>query len=406
MSASVIREILKVSSRPGVISFAGGLPSPDTFPLKEFEHAVKETLRVDGTRALQYMVTEGHAGLKNYLCGWLKKNGIEATEDQMLFTQGSQQGLDLLGKIFLNPSDSILVEDPTYLGAIQCLNAYQIKYLSVSIDEDGMDPMEVDRKLRRQKAKFLYVVPTFQNPAGFTMSLEKRKGLLKVAHKYGVPIVEDDPYSVLRFKGHPVPSLYALAKGEGVIYVSTFSKILSPGIRLGFILSDKGVMEKLIYAKQATDLQTNTFIQYAVYHYCQMGYLEKHIPNIIQDYAHRAAVMMKAIKENFPSEVHYIEPEGGMFVWCRLPKGIKASEVFKKAIQKNVAFVDGSVFYPNGGGENTFRLNFTNSTDDTIQTGIERLADVIKTFLEPLPSSRGRRPKRSHEIASSLRSSQ
>jgi 2-aminoadipate transaminase len=229
--------------------------------------------------------------------------------------------------------------------------------------------------------KFIYVVPTFQNPSGVTMTLERRKALLSIAAKKNIPIIEDDPYGLLRFKGKWVPSLYSLAKGKGVIYLSTFSKSLSPGIRLGYVLADGPIIQQLVFAKQAADLQTNSFIQHVVYHYCRMGFFEKHIPTIIKDYAHRANVMLSAIHEHFPSDVKIVEPEGGMFIWCTLPKGIKSADVFKKAIQQNVAFVDGSAFYANGGGENTMRLNFTNSSDDAIRSGIKRLGGVIRSFL-------------------------
>lgn len=382
MSASIIREILKVSSKPGIISFAGGLPAPETFPLKKFEKAMQEALRKEGTKALQYFVTEGHYQLKDYLCRWLTKQNIHGRPEQMLLTHGSQQALELLGKIFLDPGDTILVEDPTYLGAIQSFNIYETKYVTVPIDHDGMDPVALEKALDAHKnLKFIYVVPTFQNPAGTTMSLPRRKALIKLAHERRIPIIEDDPYGLLRFKGDWVPSLYSLAKGKGVVYMSTFSKLLSPGIRLGFLLAEEEIIKQLVLAKQPTDLQTNTLIQFAVYHYCKNGDLERHLPFIIKDYAHRANVMMAAIHEFFPPEVNCFEPEGGMFVWCHLPKGLKASTVFKKSIEAGVAFVDGSVFYANGGGENTMRLNFTNSTDASIRTGIKKLGDVIRTFL-------------------------
>ena len=381
MRASIIREILKVSQRPGIISFAGGMPAPETFPLEDFGRAVQDTLREDGTRALQYYITEGHPKLKEYMCGWLSKQGIDCTPDQMLLTHGSQQALDLLGKIFIGPNDSILVENPTYLGAIQSFNAYQTKYVTVPIDEQGMRLDELKQKLSKHKVRFAYTVPTFQNPAGVTMTLDRRKSFLEMARKKNVPIIEDDPYGLLRFKGTFVPSLYSLSKGRGVVYLSTFSKLLSPGIRLGYIVAEKEVIQQLVYAKQATDLQNNTFIQFAVYHYCKNGSLEKHIPSIIEDYKHRAGVMMNAIREFFPAQVKCYEPEGGMFVWCELPKGLKASKVFAKALKRNVAFVDGSVFFANGGGENTMRLNFTNSTDAAIRTGISHLAEAIRSFL-------------------------
>ncbi len=382
MRASIIREILKVSSKPGIISFAGGLPAPETFPLDKFEQAMSTALRQDGARALQYMVTEGLRPLKEYLCGWLEKQGIHATPDAMLMTHGSQQALELLGKIYINPGDSILVEDPTYLGAIQSFNTFETKYVTVPMDESGMQPEALEKALKKHPhVRFIYVVPTFHNPAGSTMSLERRQALVRIAHKHGVPILEDDPYGLLRFKGKALPSLYALAKGKGVIYMSTFSKLLSPGIRLGFVIGDKDVINQLVLAKQPTDLQTNSLIQYAVYHYCKAGHLETHLPVIIKDYTHRAQVMLDAIRRYFPPEVKFIEPEGGMFVWCTLPKGIKSADVFKKALKNGVAFVDGSVFFANGGGENTLRLNFTNSTDEMIRTGIQKLGQVIGSFL-------------------------
>jgi len=388
MRASIIREILKVSSKPGIISFAGGLPAPETFPLKKFEQAMIEALRRDGTKALQYMVTEGFRPLKEYLCGWLRKQRIQGTPEQMLMTHGSQQGLELLGKIFINPGDSVLVEDPTYLGAIQSFNTFETKYVTVPMDARGMSPEAVEKALqRRPQVKFIYVVPTFHNPAGSTMTLERRQALIKIARRRRIPILEDDPYGLLRFKGKPLPSLYALAKGRGVVYMSTFSKLLSPGIRLGYILADQEIIDQLVLAKQPTDLQTNTLIQYAVYHYCKHGYLEKHLPLIIKDYAHRAQVMEEAIRRYFPRQVTFIEPEGGMFFWCTLPENINAGEVFKKALKKGVAFVDGSVFFANGGGKNTMRLNFTNCTDAAIRSGIQKLGGVLEDFIQG-PGSR------------------
>ncbi len=371
-----------MSSKPGVISLAGGLPAAETFPLKKFERAMTEALRVDGTKALQYMVTEGLLSLKTEICRWLLKQGIEGDPQNMLLTHGSQQALELLGKIFIDSGDEIVVEDPTYLGAIQAFNTFQAKYATVPLDEHGLRTDLLDATLRKHpRARFIYVVPTFHNPAGTTLPLERRHELLRVAKKYRIPILEDDPYGLLRFKGSAVPSLYSLAKGKGVVYMSTFSKLLSPGIRLGFVLGEEPIIRQLVLAKQPTDLQTNTLIQYAVYHYCKRGYLEQHIPFIIKDYKRRAETMMDAVRMYFPNEVSYVEPEGGMFLWCTLPKGIKARDVFKKAIAKKVAFVDGSVFFPNGGGDNTMRLNFTCSTDAMIREGIKRLGSVLQTCI-------------------------
>ena len=381
MKASIIREILKVSSQPNVISFAGGLPSADTFPIPEVKAALDETLATDGARSLQYFVTEGHPGLKGYLCDWLAKTqNIICSPEEMILTNGSQQALDLIGKIFINPGDSILVEDPTYLGAIQSFNPYQPKYITVSLQDDGMDEAQFAKALATNPVRMIYTVPTFQNPSGITTSLRKRETILELAARRNIPVIEDDPYSRLRFRGKEMPSLFSLSKRGGVILLGTFSKILSPGIRLGYLIADKNVIQQIVYAKQATDLQTNTLVQYAVYHYCRQGNLEKHIPLIIRNYASKATVMTEAMRELFPKEVQFVEPEGGMFVWCRLPAPMRAAELFKLAIAKNVAFVEGSVFHANGGGENTLRLNFTNSSPDDIRIGIARLAEAIRAL--------------------------
>jgi 2-aminoadipate transaminase len=341
--------------------------------------ALEATLATDGARSLQYFVTEGHPGLKGYLCDWLAKTqNIICSPEEMILTNGSQQGLDLIGKIFINPGDSVLVEDPTYLGAIQSFNPYQPRYVTVPLEQDGSSEAAIAEAISRQPIRFIYTVPTFQNPSGLTTSLQKREVLLEVAAKKNIPIVEDDPYSRLRFKGKDVPSLFSLKKSGGVIHLGTFSKILSPGIRLGYLIANKETIQQIVYAKQAADLQSNTLVQHAVYHYCRQGNLEKHIPLIIKNYGNKASIMTQAIRELFPKEVQFVEPEGGMFVWCRLPASIRASDLFKLAIANNVAFVEGSVFHANGGGENTMRLNFTNSTPDDIRLGIARLAEAIR----------------------------
>jgi len=379
MQRSTIREILKLMKRPGMISFAGGLPAPELFPTTEFAEALQQALQEDPIGSLQYDVTEGYRPLKEWLCGWLQRQGFLVSPEQMMLTHGSQQALDLIGKIFINPGDRILVENPTYLGAIQAFNAYEPRYVTVPMDDEGLLLDSVEKTVRRQRPKFGYLVPTFQNPSGVTLTLERRKKLLRLARVHRLPLVEDDPYGYLRFSGSAVPSLYALAKGRGVIYLSTFSKILSPGIRVGFVLAEKHIIDALILAKQAADLQPNSLIQRAIYHYAKAGHFERHIPKIISAYGERAQWMVEAIKTYFPPNVHAVIPEGGMFIWCRLPKGMSASRIFKKAVLQNVAYVTGSVFYANGGGDETLRLNFTNSTKEQIETGIQRLGTLFKT---------------------------
>jgi 2-aminoadipate transaminase len=377
MRRSTIREILKLMARKGIISFAGGLPAPELFPLTHFATAMQDALTIDKAAALQYDVTEGYLPLKKFLCRWLSKRGVRCRPENLLLTNGSQQALDLIGKVFINPNDTVLVEEPTYLGAIQAFDPYEARYTSVPMDDEGMRIGDLEQAIRKQKPAFAYLVPTFQNPSGITMSLERRRRLLQTLRKNNLFAIEDDPYGFLRFSGKRVPSLYELSGGKGVIYLSTFSKILSPGIRLGFVVAQPDVISTLVLAKQAADLQPNTLIQRAVYHYCRRGYLDQHIPLIIDAYKKRADWMLAAMERYFPASVEWVRPEGGMFIWCRLKNGLSATRLFQEAVKRNVAFVTGTVFHANGGGDNTLRLNFTNSNQEQIQEGIRRLGAVF-----------------------------
>ena len=381
MQRSTIREILKITKRPEIISFAGGLPAPELFPMQAFQDALNEALRKEGPASLQYDLTEGYLPLKAFLCQWLARHGLRCRPEEMLLTNGSQQALDLVGKVFLNPDDRVLVENPTYLGAIQAFNAYEARYCAVSMDASGLLIEEAEKKIRNDKPKIAYLVPTFQNPSGITMGRDRRLAFLKLAQKYRLPVIEDDPYSYLRFSADVQPSLYSLAKGRGVVYLSTFSKILSPGIRLGFVIAEPEIIEQLVLAKQAADLQTNSLLQRAVYYYGKNGHLDRHIPVITQSYLERAGIMLAAMDRYFPSPIRWIPPEGGMFVWCTLPKGLSSTTLFKAAVKAGVAYVTGSVFHANGGGEETLRLNFTNSTPEQIEEGIKRLGKVFSKAL-------------------------
>ncbi len=381
MQRSTIREILKIMARKEIISFAGGLPAPELFPLKTFSEAIQKALKTEGARALQYGVTEGYPPLKEWLCTWLTRQGLACQPENMILTNGSQQALDLIGKVFLNPNEKVLVENPTYLGAVQAFNTYEARYVTVPMDGQGLLIEEVEAALKRHSPKFTYVVPTFQNPSGITMTLSRRKALLEVLRKHKQIVVEDDPYGALRFSGRPVPSLYGLAKGKGVIYLSTFSKTLSPGIRLGYVLAEPEIIESLVLAKQAADLQPNTLIQHAVYHYAKAGHLERHIPAIREAYQKRALCMLRAMDTYFPKSIRWYPPEGGMFIWCELPKGLSATKLFQEAVRQNVAYVTGEVFHANGGGDHTLRLNFTNSTPKQIEEGIRRLGKVFQQAL-------------------------
>jgi 2-aminoadipate transaminase len=389
--SSAIRELLKLTSIPDVISFAGGLPAPDVFPIEQFKEAANVVLTEMGDRALQYGTTEGYQPLREMIARNAGKYGIQITADNVLITTGSQQALDLLGKIFINRGDRILVESPTYLGAIQAWNAYGVKYVTIPFDENGMRTDMLEARLRTG-IKFIYVLPNFQNPTGVTLSRERRKQLVEMADNYGVPIVEDDPYGQLRYEGDHLPPVVVLddemrAKevpiySGNVIYTSTFSKILAPGLRLAWVVAPVEVIKKLVQAKQGCDLHTSTLTQYLAYQVANTPWMKSHIHMIRKVYGERRDVMIKALEENMPDGVHWTEPKGGLFLWVTLPEGMDTGKIFKDAVESKVAFVPGAPFHPQGGGENTMRLNFSNSKPELIQEGIKRLANVIKTNMK------------------------
>jgi 2-aminoadipate transaminase len=389
--SSAIRELLKLTSIPDVISFAGGLPAPDVFPIEQFKEAANVVLTEMGDRALQYGTTEGYQPLREMIARNAGKYGIQITADNVLITTGSQQALDLLGKIFINRGDRILVESPTYLGAIQAWNAYGVKYVTIPFDENGMRTDMLEARLRTG-IKFIYVLPNFQNPTGVTLSRERRKQLVEMADNYGVPIVEDDPYGQLRYEGDHLPPVVVLddemrAKevpiySGNVIYTSTFSKILAPGLRLAWVVAPVEVIKKLVQAKQGCDLHTSTLTQYLAYQVANTPWMKSHIHMIRKVYGERRDVMIKALEENMPDGVQWTEPKGGLFLWVTLPEGMDTGKIFKDAVESKVAFVPGAPFHPQGGGENTMRLNFSNSKPELIQEGIKRLANVIKTNMK------------------------
>jgi 2-aminoadipate transaminase len=390
MGSSVIRELLKLTEQPDIISFAGGLPAPEVFPLKEFREACIAVLDTCGPQALQYGTTEGYRPLREMIARHTTRYGIEITADNILITSGSQQALDFIGRLFINNGDHVLVESPTYLGALQAWNAYGAEYISVPSDENGMIVDELETALR-VGPKFIYVLPNFQNPTGSTLSLERRKKLVELADKYGVPIVEDDPYGQLRFEGEHLPSVVSLDSefrgpngghySGNVIYLSTFSKLLAPGLRLAWIIAPAEVIRKIVMAKQAADLHTATFNQYVAYEVGKGGFLDEHVKFIRQVYKERRDVMLEMMDEVFPSEVRWTRPHGGMFLWGILPQDMDAANVLQKAIEHKVAFVPGASFHPNGGGQNTMRINFSYSKPEVIREGITRLGVLLKELV-------------------------
>jgi len=388
--SSVIREILKFTQQPDIISFAGGLPAPDVFPIEEFTIASSKVLDESGPLALQYSTTEGYNPLRDWIVADMAKQDIRIERENIIMTNGSQQGLDLLGKIFLNRGDKIIVEAPTYLGAIQAWNTYGVDYIQVETDENGIIPEEFEKAIR-VGVKLAYILPSFQNPTGRTIPLERRQMIVEIADKYGVPIIEDDPYGQLRYAGEHIPPVIVLddkyrnPDGDvydgNVIYLSTFSKLLAPGIRLAWTIAPKKVIQKIVYAKQGTDLHTSTLIQMIAYETARGGFLEKHIELIKKTYSERRQVMLDSLDEQFPEGVSWTKPDGGLFLWVTLPEHIDSNELLKVAVKNKVAFVPGSPFYPNGGGKNTLRLNFSFSNPDEIREGVKRLAEAIQSFL-------------------------
>jgi len=386
MGSSAIRELLKLTEKPDIISFAGGLPAPDVFPVVEFQEACQRVLQDYGAQALQYGTTEGYQPLREQIARHTARYGIQVGPENILITSGSQQALDLIGKILINRGDRILVESPTYLGALQAWNAYGAEYVTVPMDKSGMNTDAMEEALRTGP-KFIYVLPNFQNPTGVTLSLKRRHQLIELADRYGVPIIEDDPYGQLRFEGEHLPSVVLLdhrfrengnaSYSGNVIYLSTFSKILAPGIRLAWVIAPQEVIFKLVQAKQGADLHTATFNQIVAHEVSRHGFLDKHIKVIRDTYKERRDVMLAAMDRFFPAEVDWTHPEGGLFLWGTLPKHLSAAEVLKVAIERKVAFVPGNPFHPNGGGHNTMRINFSFSRPEVIMEGIQRLGEVI-----------------------------
>jgi 2-aminoadipate transaminase len=389
MGSSIIRELLKWTEQPDIISFAGGLPAPEVFPVEQFKEACNTVLDEFGAQALQYSTTEGYRPLREMIARHATRFGIDIAPDNILITSGSQQALDFIGRVFINQGDHIVCESPTYLGALQAWNAYGAQYISVPSDENGMIVDELEKALR-VGPKFIYVLPNFQNPAGSTLSLERRKKLVELADRYGVPIVEDDPYGQLRYEGEHLPAVVTLDsqfRGDdgtytgNVIYLSTFSKILAPGIRLAWVVAPQQVIRKLVMAKQAADLHTATFNQIVAFEVGKHGFLDEHVKFIRSTYKERRDIMLETMDEVFPSEVRWTHPQGGMFLWGILPQGMDAAEVLKVAIEKKVAFVPGGSFHPNGGGENTMRLNFSFSSPEIIREGITRLGLLLRELV-------------------------
>jgi 2-aminoadipate transaminase len=382
MRSSIIRELLKLTMEPDLISFAGGLPAPDLFPIREFQEACHYVLQYEGQSALQYGPTEGYPPLKQFLADAMSKYGILVELENILMVNGSQQGLDLIGKLFIDPDACVITSRPTYVGALQAWNTYQANFCSIPMDDDGMCVDELSSILEKNsQPRFIYVLPNFHNPAGTTLPLDRRERLVEIARQYDLVIIEDDPYGELRFEGEYITPIFRLAP-ERTLYLSTFSKTLAPGIRLAWIVAPKPIINRLVQAKQSADLHTGTFVQMVANDICQRGFLRQHVKRLCMVYRQRRDAMVDALTEHMPTEVSWTTPRGGLFLWARTSDQIDTREFMEKATAAKVAYVPGFAFYPDEtGGHHSMRLNFSFANEELINEGIYRLGTAMKKEL-------------------------
>ncbi len=383
MKRSAIREILKLTQNPDIISFAGGLPAPESFPVDDIAKVSQKVLEEQGTAALQYGTTEGFVPLREEILKRYHAEGLDVGLENLIITTASQQGLDLLGKIFINRGDKVICGLPSYLGGLSAFRTYGAEMEGIEFDEHGMRSDLLDAKLREmkeagEKPKFIYIIPDFQNPAGITMPEFRRREIIDIAHKYDVLIVEDSPYRELRFDGDAQPMMYQMDDSGQVITLGTFSKILAPGFRIGWVLADPEIADKFVIAKQAADLCTPPFVQMIAARYMADGYLEKNLAATIDQYRIKRDMMLEGFRTHMPEGVQWTEPEGGLFLFLYLPEHMDTEAIFEKAIEKKVAYVIGSVFHCNGKGKNTMRLNFSFPTLEQNKEGVKKLAELIK----------------------------
>lgn len=380
---SVIRELLKLTQKKDLISFAGGLPSPESFPVEELKEITLEVLNTDGAMALQYGETEGDIRLRKALVDLYKRQGVNVDIKNIIITTASQQGLDLLAKIFIDRGDIVICGLPSYLGGLSAFKSYGAEMVGIPLDDMGMRSDILEQKLAElskqgQKPKFIYVIPDFQNPAGITMPEHRRREILEIAYKYDVLIAEDSPYREIRFEGTPQPMFYHLDTKGYVITLGTFSKTFAPGFRMGWVMANEEIVDKFVVAKQATDLCTSAFLQKIAATYIEKGFFEKNIKRTVALYKEKRDAMLSALEQYMPEGIKWTKPEGGLFLFLTLPEWMDSEKLFVKAIEKNVAFVPGSPFYCDGSGKNTMRLNFSFMSVEKNIEGIKRLAEAIK----------------------------
>ncbi|MBC8532123.1 aminotransferase-like domain-containing protein [Gehongia tenuis] len=384
LTASEIREILKVTARPEVISFAGGLPAPELFPIEEIKRVNRIVLDEDGKNALQYSTTEGYDPLRDWAAARMNQRlGTELARENILMVHGSQQALDLAGKVFLDEGDVVLCESPTYLAAISAFKAYGANFVEVPTDSMGMRMDALEEILKRtDRVKLIYVIPDFQNPTGRTWSLERRRQLAEITARHEVMVLEDNPYGELRYEGDFLPAVKSFDQAGNVLCMGTFSKIFCPGYRIGWVAGDPAVIGKLVLVKQCTDLQCNTMAQRDIAKYLELYDIDEHIAKIREVYRHRRDLAYRIMMEEFPKSVSFEKPHGGLFMWVVLPEKVNARDVLEKCLQRNVAFVPGGSFFPNGGHENTFRINFSNMPEERIVEGLKLMGQVLREYID------------------------
>jgi len=378
MKNSIIRQLLSLCDSPEMISFAGGFPAAELFPIEEFKKASIETLDEDGRKALQYAATDGYPKLREHIVDIVAKQGIKCNIEDILITNGSQQGLEFSGRIFLDEGDTILVESPSYLGALGAFRVYNPNFVEVETDQNGMRMDSLEEALEKyDNIKFIYTIPEFQNPTGLTMPVDRRKKMIELAKKYNVPIIEDSPYGRLRFEGEILPAIKSFDDEGYVIYLGTFSKIFAPGLRIGYVIANEEILSKYNTSKQNVDLQAGTNSMMQLSKYLDNMCIDDHICKITEVYKNRRDLMIRMMDEYFPENTSWNVPEGGLFTWVTLPENVDATELFKKGIARNVAFVPGEPFYPNGGHRNHFRLNYSCMPEEKIEIGMKRLAELL-----------------------------
>lgn len=383
---SAIREILKTTVSPDIISFAGGLPAPELFPIEAIATATQQVLSTAGAAALQYSVTEGHAPLRAWVARHVADTvGFNAAPDDVLITNGSQQGLDLMARALLDPGDVVFVENPAYLGALQAFQASEAQIIGLPADEQGLEPDALEDALRsvHQRPKLLYLIPNFQNPTGTSLSRERRTAIAAIAARHGVPIIEDDPYGRLRYTGQHLPSLSSLGAGNDCVYLGTTSKIMAPGLRVAWLVTrDRRLYERLVTLKQSADLHTSTFAQTVAHRWLATpGALDTHLQTLCSVYARRRDLMLAGLAQHLPAGCSWTQPEGGLFLWARLPEKIDTLDLLRMAAQQKIAFVPGEPFWVGTVKRNTLRLNFSNAREAELEIGLKRLGDVVRAAL-------------------------